>query len=216
MVVGRRLDRLIEWLTRPPVRRIRRWSFVATVPVSVLVAHVYGVHQGVAVVAGRLGLSGSVAIAAWRLGGDRGDALRDLLMHPRLRASPRAEFDVLTSLPRLLLTRVARTDQAGLTYKRGTFGLALALAFTPVIVTEALVVHLRLGRMGARRPACLHADLAVGFCLGTVLLSPPGGSADGGHARRPDVPGGGATLGDRGCYRIPRACARPAWPGQAR
>lgn len=170
MVVGRRLDRLIEWLTRPPVRRIRRWSFVATVPVSVLVAHVYGVHQGVAVIAARLGLSGSVAIAAWRLGGDRGDALRDLLMHPRLRAFARAEFDVLTSLPRLLLTRVARTDQAGLTYKRGTFGLALALAFTPVIVTEALVVHLLLGSgWVAWVLDGLHAYMLIwlwGFALG--------------------------------------------------
>lgn len=87
---------------RPRVRRVRRWSFVATVPLSLLVAHIYGVHEGIAVVAARLALSASVAIAAWRLGGDRGDALRDLLMHPRLRAFGRAELDILTALPRLL------------------------------------------------------------------------------------------------------------------
>ena len=73
--MGRLLDRLIEWLMRPRVRRIRRWSFVATVPVGLLVAHVDGLHEGVAVIAARLGISGSVAILAWRVGGDRGDAL---------------------------------------------------------------------------------------------------------------------------------------------
>jgi hypothetical protein len=130
---------------RPGVRRVRRWSFVATVPIGVLVAHVYGTHEGVAVVAARLGLSGSVAVVAWRLGGERGDAVRDLLMHPRLRAFGRAEFDVLTALPRLLLAQAARRRQAGVTYAHGTFGLALALAFTPVIVSEALVAHLLVG-----------------------------------------------------------------------
>ncbi len=107
VAMGRLCDTLIEWLMRPRVRRVRRWSFVATVPLSLLVAHIYGVHEGIAVVAARLALSASVAIAAWRLGGDRGDALCDLLMHPRLRAFGRAELDILTALPRLLLTGVA-------------------------------------------------------------------------------------------------------------
>ncbi len=39
---------------RPRVRRIRRWSFVATLPGALLVAHLYGAHHGVAVVAGRM------------------------------------------------------------------------------------------------------------------------------------------------------------------
>jgi hypothetical protein len=172
--MGRLFDRLIEWLMRPRVRRVRRWSFVATVPVGLLVGHVYGLHEGVAVVAARLGLSGLVAIAAWRLGGDRGDALRDLLMHPRLRAFGRAEFDVVTSLLRLLLARAARTDQAGLTYACGTFGLALALAFTPVIVTEALVVHLLLGGgWVAWVLDALHAYMLIwlwGFALGPLAF----------------------------------------------
>lgn len=42
---------------------------------------------------------GLLTIAAWRMGGDRGDALRDLLMHPRARAFGRAELDILTAVP---------------------------------------------------------------------------------------------------------------------
>lgn len=56
--MGRLIDMVMQWLMRPRVRRVRRWSFVATVPAGLLVAHVYGVHQGVAVVAGRIALWG--------------------------------------------------------------------------------------------------------------------------------------------------------------
>ncbi len=170
VAMGRLFDRLIEWLMRPRVRRARRWSFVATLPVGLLIAHVHGVHEGIAVVAARLALSGSVAVAAWRLGGERGDALRDLLMHPRLRAFGRAELDVVMALPRLLLARTARTDRAGSAYSRGTFGLALALAFTPVIVSEALVLDLLLrGGWAAWISTALHAYMLIwlwGFALG--------------------------------------------------
>ena len=91
-------------------------------------------------------------------------------MHPRVRAFGRAELDVLTSLPRLLLARAARTDRAGMTYARGTFGLAVALAFTPVIVAEALVIHLLLsGDWVAWVLDGLHAYMLIwlwGFALG--------------------------------------------------
>jgi len=163
-------DSLIAWLMRPLVRRIRRWSFVATVPTGILIANVYGIHEGVVVVAARLALWGFVAVAAWRLGGERGDALRDLLMHPRGRAFARAEFDILTALPRLVLARLARMHRPGLTYERGTFGLALALAFTPAVLTEALALHLLLGGgwIGWTVDA-IHAYMLVwlwGFALG--------------------------------------------------
>lgn len=142
--MGRVLDGLISWLMRPRVRRLRRWSFVLTVPVAALVAHVYGVHEGALVIGIRVVLWGAVAVAAWRLGGERGEALRDLLMHPRGRAFARAELDVMSALPRLLVVRgVAR--QAGMAYHRRTFGLALALAFTPMVVSEAVVLHLLAG-----------------------------------------------------------------------
>ncbi len=60
-----------------------------------------------------------VAVVAWRLGGERGEALRDLLMHPRGRAFARAELDMLTALPRLLLARTSAGRQPGLTTTTG-------------------------------------------------------------------------------------------------
>jgi hypothetical protein len=44
--MSRPADRLIAWLMRPRVRRVRRWSFVVTVPVAFVVAHVYGLTKG--------------------------------------------------------------------------------------------------------------------------------------------------------------------------
>jgi len=131
--MARLFDSLIEWLMRARVRRARRWSFVITIPVALIVGHVFGVQQGALVLGARATLWGAVAVAAWRLGGQRGEALRDLLMHPRGRAFARTELDILTALPRLLLARVVRRDQAGATYHRGTFGLALGLAFTATV-----------------------------------------------------------------------------------
>ncbi len=162
----RLLDALVAWLMRPRVRRIRRWSFVVTVPVALVVGHVYGVHQGALVLGVRAALWTAVAVAAWRLGGERGEALRDLLMHPRGRALARTELDVMTALPRLLLGR----QGPGMAYHRGTFGLALALALTPVVVSEGVAMHLLLGGgLVAWIFTALHAYALVwlwGFALG--------------------------------------------------
>jgi hypothetical protein len=136
----RLLDDVIALLMRPRVRRVRRWSFLVTVPVALVVAHVYGVHQGALVIAVRAALWGGVAVAAWRLGGERGEALRDLLMHPRARAFARAEFDILTALPRMIFAPRA----PGTTYHRGTFGVPIGLALTPVVASEAAAIHLLL------------------------------------------------------------------------
>jgi hypothetical protein len=143
--VGRLTDFLLAWLTHPRVRPVRRWSFVITVPAALAVAHVYGVHQGAWVVAARVLLWVALAVAARRVGGERGEALRDLIVHPRLRAWTRAEADVLTVLPRLLVARVRGRPPAGTSYARGAFGLALALAFTPAVVAEGAALHLLLG-----------------------------------------------------------------------
>jgi hypothetical protein len=35
-------DRLIAWLMRPRIRRVRRWSFLVTVPVAFVVGHPSG------------------------------------------------------------------------------------------------------------------------------------------------------------------------------
>jgi hypothetical protein len=91
-------------------------------------------------------------------------------MHPRGRAFARAELDILSALPRLIVALAGRHRQAGLTYDRGTFGLALALAFTPVVVTEAAAVHLLLrGGIAAWILTALHAYALLwlwGFFLG--------------------------------------------------
>ena len=141
------IDRILAWLMRPRVARVRRWSFVVTIAGSAVASRVWGVHEGVAVLGARVGLWLAVALAAWRLDGERGEALRDLLMHPRLRALSRVETDVMTALPRLVLVRVGGLRGPGRTYERGTFGVALALAFTPMIAAEGLVLHLLLLRL---------------------------------------------------------------------
>ncbi len=141
----RLLDTLIDWLMRPRVRRVRRWSFMVTVPVAVIVAHVFGVQQGALVIAARVAVAIAIAIVAWRVGGPRGEALRDLLMHPRGRAFARAEFDVVTALPRLLVNRLCGDRRRGLAYHRGTHGFALGMAFTPMVIAEGAAIHLLLG-----------------------------------------------------------------------
>jgi hypothetical protein len=158
--------RLITWLMRPRVRRFRRWSFVLTVPVAVFVGRAYGYEHGVLVIGARVGLWLAVAVWALRLGGERGDAVRDLLMHPRARAILRTELDLVTVLPRLLLAR--RTP--GTTYHRATYGLALAFAFTPMVVAEGALLHLLI-RHGwiAWMVTALHAYALLwiwGFALG--------------------------------------------------
>ena len=142
---SRRLDALVAWLMRPRVRRARRWSFLLTLPASLAVAHLYGVQHGALVLGGRLLFWLLVVAAAWRLGGERGEAVRDLLMHPRIRAFCRAELDVLTALPRLLAVRAGGRAAPGARYDRGTFGAALAFAFTPAVLAEAVALHLLAG-----------------------------------------------------------------------
>jgi len=168
--VGHLLDSVIAWLMRPRVRSVRRWSFVVTVPVAVVVGHLYGVHQGVFVITVRVALWGALAVVAWRLKDERGEALRDLFMHPRLRAFARAEFDISTTFPRLIVAVAVQRRQAGMSYDRGTFGLAMALAFTPVVVTEAAAFHLLLrGGLVAWILTALHAYTLLwlwGFFLG--------------------------------------------------
>ena len=134
--------RFIDLLMRPRVRRVRRWSFVLTLPVAIGFAQVYGVRQGALVIGVRVALWLAVAVFAWRLGGERGDALRDLLMHPRARALMRAERDIVAALPLLALRGRGAPEQR---YVRGSQGLPLAFAFTPPVLAEAVAAHLLLG-----------------------------------------------------------------------
>jgi hypothetical protein len=170
VAIVRLFDTIVDWLMRPRIRRVRRWTFVATLPLGVLIAHLHGVQEGAAVVVVRLAFTGVLALLAWRLGGERGEALRDLVMHPRGRAFARAELDVLCTVPRLLLGRLrgGRDDRLG--YARATFGFAMAAAFTPAVASEALVMHLLLGGgVAAWVLTALHGYMLIwlwGFVLG--------------------------------------------------
>jgi hypothetical protein len=138
----RAFDTVLELLMRPRVRRVRRWSFVVTLPFAAFVAWRFGVHDATGVIALRLAVTAVVAAVAWRLPGERGEAVRDLLMHPRLRAYTRAELDVLLTVPRLLARRTS--PAAGMTYHRGGDDGYLALACVPPLLAESVVVHLLL------------------------------------------------------------------------
>jgi hypothetical protein len=94
---------------RTNVRRVRRWAFLVTLPIAVLVASVADLRSGALVVAARVALWLAIAIVAWRVGGERGQAVLDLLMHPRARALMRAETDVVLAFPRLLCATAAAT-----------------------------------------------------------------------------------------------------------
>jgi hypothetical protein len=140
----RLLDRFLDLLMQPRVRRIRRWSSVVTLPVFLVLLYTGNLATGAAVVAVRVALFAAVVVAALRVKGERGEALRDLLMHPRARAFLRAELDVLLTLPRVALGRRGRSP-ASFRYDRGGGErLAMAGAFTPAILAEAVPLHLLL------------------------------------------------------------------------
>jgi hypothetical protein len=137
------VNRLFDLLLRPRIARVRRWSFVLTLPVALAVGQATGYRAGVAVIAARFALWVAVAAYAWRLPGERGDALRDLLMHPRVRALLRAERDVVLTLPRLLMGR-RRAPAPALRYQRGDQRLPIALALIVPLVAEGAAEHLLL------------------------------------------------------------------------
>ena len=61
---------MIDWLMRPKVQRFRRWSFVLTFPAAIVVARLFGIEDGVLVLAVRALLWGVVAAIAWRMQGE--------------------------------------------------------------------------------------------------------------------------------------------------
>jgi len=135
------LDRLLAVLLRPRVRRWRRWSFVVTLAVAGLVAWRFGLQSSALLVAARIALAVAVALLALRLGGERGEAVRDLIMHPRLRRFLAVELRVLATIPRALLGRRRAGEFA---YHRGDPGLPIALALLPAAAAEAAAFHLLL------------------------------------------------------------------------
>ena len=76
------------------------------------------------------------------MGGERGQAVLDLLMHPRARALMRAETDVVLAFPRVVLSALVTRPARALCYSGGDHMPVLALAFTPPLVVEGAIVHL--------------------------------------------------------------------------
>src|SRR5688500_9611202 len=104
-LLSSRLSILFDWLAfSERGRRLRRWSFLVTLPASVAAALAVGLGTGAAVVAVRLALGLIVLAVAWRVGGERGEAVRDLLMHPRARRYLRTELRVVAA-PAVALAR---------------------------------------------------------------------------------------------------------------
>ena len=138
------LSILFHWLVLSDRgRRVRRWSFLVTLPGAFAAALAVGLGAGIALVAARFVLALIVVGVAWRLGGERGEAVRDLLMHPRVRRYVRVEMRVL-GMPFAAMARPWRCAPGEFSYHRGDERPAVALALLPMLFAEAAVVHLLL------------------------------------------------------------------------
>lgn len=140
--------RVFEWLVSTPRgRRLRRWSFVLTLPAALASALMLGLGTGLALLAARVALWLAILLLAWRVGGERGEAVRDLLMHPKARRYTRLELRVLGA-PLLALGRLLRPARRGrddeFAYHRGGENAAIALALTPPVLAEAAAFQLLL------------------------------------------------------------------------
>ena len=139
-----KLSILFHWLVLSDRgRRVRRWSFLVTLPGAFAAALAVGLGAGIALVAARFVLALIVVGVAWRLGGERGEAVRDLLMHPRVRRYVRVEMRVL-GMPFAAMARPWRCAPGEFSYHRGDERPAVALALLPMLFAEAAVVHLLL------------------------------------------------------------------------
>ena len=138
------LDALFAFLARPRVARMRRWSFVVTLPLGYALIRWRGLDAGLTVVAIEFVIGLSVLAVILTGDRERRAALLDLVLHPAARRAMLTEFRVLTTIPRRLALR--RRTSAGVITCRGrsTGQLAVALALAPAIVAETAAVHLLL------------------------------------------------------------------------
>jgi len=150
-VAVRLFDAVLGFLLRPRARRIRRWSFLVTVPLGFFAGRALGLDLGDGVLLGTavaildvLVLLGVAVAGAHLLGRERRDALLDLLMHPVARRLVLAEARMLLTFPRALMRRVRPPVGATFAYHRGTYELGFALALVPAMLAEGAAVHLLL------------------------------------------------------------------------
>ena len=150
----RLFDRVFGFLLRPAVRRCRRWSFLVTIPLGLVVAGQLGLRpsleHGLVVAALLLAVDVVILVGVAQLGSaligrERRDALLDLLMHPLARRAVAGELRLFGVFPRALRGRRRRSDgRVRFSYHRGSSSLGFALALLPGVAAETAAVHLLL------------------------------------------------------------------------
>ncbi len=142
------IDGIVEFAMRPRVRRLRRWSFVVTLPLAGLLIWLRG-FQGAAILPALYIVAlGAVLLLAKRIGGPRGELLLDFVMHPVGRRAFRTELHLVGTLARAV-GRVAerRERPSEFPYHRGSSDLGVLLALAPAVVVELGVVELLLSSL---------------------------------------------------------------------
>ena len=167
-----RLDPVLDWFMRPRVRRVARWSFLVTLPLCALLISLRGVDAVLVIFALEFAAFMVVLVVAARLGGERGQVILDLVMHPAIRRLMRSEAVIVLTLPRALL-RLARRRRSDdeYAYAKRDVELPLAVALIPAFATELVLVHLLVpDSLGWLRLALLVLSLyGVLWILGWAL-----------------------------------------------
>ena len=157
----------------------------------------------------------AVALSAWRVGGERGEAVRDLLMHPRVRRLVRAEVDVVLALPRLASTALVARPPRALRCSRGDAGPIVVAALVPSVDRRGALVHLLLPadwvvvHLVAAVAPWLRARLAPRLGARFARISASGRRRRPRRAQRPAVPRA------RPARRVRRRDARRERAGEA-
>lgn len=140
--------RVVDWvlglLLRPRVRRVTRWSFVVTLPLAAVLISARGVDAMLVVFAAEFCAFMAVLALAARLGGERGQVILDMVMHPSVRRVLRSEAAIVTTLPAAVLRAVRGRPAGEWPYAKGDNELPFAIALTPAILAESAAVHLLL------------------------------------------------------------------------
>ncbi len=173
--LARAFDTVFGFLMRPRVRRLRRWSFLVTLPGALIAAKLLeirptfgtGLKAGIAAAILDTVLVLLVGVLGARvLGRERRDVLLDFLMHPMARRAVAGEIRTLLVVPRALWRRLRRPRWREFAYHRGSNELGFAPAILPAVVAEGAAVHLLLH--GA--PTWLRLGVAALHLYGLLML----------------------------------------------
>lgn len=139
------IDRVVEFAMRPRIRRVRRWSFVVTLPLGGLLIWWRGLQEAAIVPLAYAVVLIGILLGARRIGGLRGELLLDFVMHPVGRRAFRTELHLMATLARAVRRAVGRGDRTGeYSYHGRSSDLAVALAFLPAVAAEIAIVELLL------------------------------------------------------------------------